>query len=192
MSFVRRNMRVALFVLPIVCLSPLAAQKPGRLEKPGFTLTSPDFPDGGVIPDKYTYAVKNFVSPKLEWSNVPEGTVSFALIFHDPDEAMNKKPEDVLHWLAFNIPGSTRELRGNFPPDPKLPNGTIQANSVRRKPGYMGPGADAPGPYHHYTFEIFALDTQLNLGPDATRANVLQAIDGHILAKAVLVGRFHL
>ena len=55
----------------------------------------------------------------------------------------------------------------------------------------MGPGAGAAGPYHHYTFELFALDTKLDLTPDATRADVLKAIDGHILGKAVLIGRFH-
>jgi phosphatidylethanolamine-binding protein (PEBP) family uncharacterized protein len=57
--------------------------------------------------------------------------------------------------------------------------------------GFMGPGAPAGGPYHHYTFELFALDTKLDLGPDATRAAVIDAIQGHILGKAVLEGRFH-
>lgn len=55
----------------------------------------------------------------------------------------------------------------------------------------MGPGGSTAGPYHHYTFELFALDTKLDLGPDATRVDVLKAMDGHILGKAVLVGRFH-
>ena len=181
--------------LLIACVGSSAAQSKGGSStpaKPGFTLTTPDFADGGVVPDKFTFAVRNAGSPRLEWSNVPAGTVSFALIFHDPDEALNKKIEDVLHWLVFNIPGTARELPANLAPDPTLPDGTIQAKSVRRTPGYMGPGADAPGPYHHYTFELFALDTKLSLGPDATRADVLKAMDGHILAKAVLVGRFHL
>lgn len=185
-------MGLALALLLAACLGRLDAQTKGGPPKPGFTLTTPDFQDGGVIPNKFTYAVKNFVSPKLEWSNVLAGTVSFALIFHDPDEALHGHIEDVLHWLVFNIPGNARELPGNLAPDPKLSDGTIQANSVRGKPGYMGPGADAPGPYHHYTFELFALDTKLDLGPDATRADVLKAMDGHIVAKAVLVGRFHL
>jgi phosphatidylethanolamine-binding protein (PEBP) family uncharacterized protein len=79
---------------------------PGPPAGPGLTLTTPDFADGGVIPGKFTFAVRNAGSPKLEWSHVPAGTVSFALIFHDPDEALNKKIEDVLHWLVFNIPGT--------------------------------------------------------------------------------------
>jgi hypothetical protein len=184
-------MRLAIALLSTACVGGLLAQDKGPA-KPGLILTTPDFQDGGIIPDKFTFAVKNAGSPQLDWSNVPPGTVSFALIFHDPDEAMHKKIEDVLHWLVFNIPATTRQLPANLAPDPMLADGTIQAKSVRRTPGYMGPGADAPGPYHHYTFELFALDTKLTLGPDATRAQVVQAIDGHILGKAVLVGRFHL
>ena len=72
----------------------------------------------------------------------------------------------------------------------KLADGTIQAVNLGRKVGYMGPGAPAP-PYHHYTFQLYALDTRLNLGPDATRADVMKAMDGHILGKGVIVGRFH-
>jgi Raf kinase inhibitor-like YbhB/YbcL family protein len=158
---------------------------------PGLTLTSPDFTDGGVIPNKYTQADPMPVSPKLEWTNVPAGTVTFALILHDPDVAIQKKNEDVLHWMAFNIPGTAKELAGGQPADAKLADGMIQAVNRGNKVGFMGPGAGAAGPYHHYTFELYALDTKLDLGPEATRADVLKAIDGHILGKAVLVGRFH-
>src|SRR5271169_1541955 len=79
---------------------------------PGMALSSPDFQDGGMIPDKFTQVVQNAPSPKLEWTNVPMGTVSFVLIFHDPDNAMQKMPEDTLHWMAFNIPGAARGLDG--------------------------------------------------------------------------------
>jgi Raf kinase inhibitor-like YbhB/YbcL family protein len=158
---------------------------------PGLTLTSPSFEDGGVIPPKYTQGVENFVSPKLEWSNVPAGTESFALIMHDPDVALNKNTEDVLHWLIFNIPGTARELPEAVPADAKLPDGAIQGKNRRGKVGYLGPGAPAAGPYHHYTLELFALDKKLDLGPDASRQDVLNAMEGHILGKAVDEGRFH-
>jgi Raf kinase inhibitor-like YbhB/YbcL family protein len=158
---------------------------------PGLTLSSPAFEDGGIIPNKYTQADAKFVSPKLEWTHVPQGTVSFALIMHDPDVAREKKVEDVLHWMIFNIPGNVRELPENVPGTAQMPDGSIQAKNVRGDIGYRGPGAGAAGPYHHYTFELFALDTKLELGPEATRAEVLSAIDGHILGKGVLVGRFH-
>ncbi len=158
--------------------------------QPGLALSSPDFQDGGVIPDKYTSAVQNPVSPKLEWTNVPAGTQSFVLIMHDPDAALRGNPEDVLHWLAFNIPGTARELPQGVPAEAKLPDGTIQPQNTARRVGFLGPGNGAQNPYHHYTFELFALDTKLSLGEDASRDDVLKAMAGHILGKGVLVGRF--
>jgi hypothetical protein len=159
---------------------------------PGLTLTSPDFTDGGVIDDKYSQkGGQKGPSPKLEWSNVPMGVVSFAILFHDPDAAPGKKSEDVTHWMAFNIPATARSLGPGVGDDAKLPDGTVQIKNTRGAVGYMGPGAGAAGPYHHYTFELFALDTMLTLGPDATRAQVMAAMDGHILAKGVDEGRFH-
>lgn len=158
---------------------------------PGLTLTTDAFEDGGIIPAKYTQQDPKPVSPKLTWTNVPAGTVSFALIFHDPDTAPMRSSEDILHWMAFNIPAETRELQEGMSDTATLPNGMIQAKNRRGTPGYMGPGAGAAGPYHHYTFELFALDTKLNLTPDATRAEVLKEMNGHVLGKGVVVGRFH-
>jgi Raf kinase inhibitor-like YbhB/YbcL family protein len=157
--------------------------------QPGLALSSPDFEDGGVIPNKYTQADANPVSPKLEWKNVPAGTMSFILLMHDPDVAMGKKTDDVTHWMAFNIPGTATELAGGQSAEPKLADGTIQVVNTGRKVGFMGPGAP-PGTYHHYTFELMALDTKLELGPDATRDQVIAAAQGHILGKGILVGRF--
>jgi Raf kinase inhibitor-like YbhB/YbcL family protein len=158
--------------------------------RPGLTLTTSGFPDGGEIPVKYTQAVPNPVSPKLEWTNVPDGTVTFVLHMHDPDVARNRSTDDMLHWLVFNIPGSTRELGEGVPADPKLSDGSVQVKNGGGTVGYRGSGAGAAGPMHHYTWELYALDTKLDLTPDATRADVLKAIDGHILGKAILVGRF--
>ena len=158
---------------------------------PGLTLTTPAFSDGAEIPARFTQSDSNPVSPRLQWTNVPQNTLSFALIMHDPDVAIQRKTDDVLHWLIFNIPGVARELPEGVPPNPRLPDGAIQGKNQGGVVGYRGPGAPAAGPHHHYTFELFALDTNLDLGPDATRADVLKAIDGHILGKGVLVGRFH-
>jgi Raf kinase inhibitor-like YbhB/YbcL family protein len=159
-------------------------------QPPGLALSSPDFEDGAVIPNKYTQADPNPVSPKLEWKNVPAGTQSFVLLMHDPDVALQKKSDDVTHWMAFNIPGTATELAGGQSAEPKLADGTVQITNTGRKVGFMGPGAP-PGTYHHYTFELYALDTKLDLGPDATRDQVVAAMQGHILGKGVLVGRFH-
>ena len=157
---------------------------------PAMRLMSSAFADGSVIPDKYTQAGQS-ISPELTWSNVPMGTVTFALLFHDPDVAINKKLEDVTHWIAWNIPGTATKLDEGIKEGATLPDGTVQGKNRGGKNAYMGPGAPATAPEHHYTFELFALDTKLDLAPDASRDDVMKAIDGHILGKAVWEGRFH-
>jgi Raf kinase inhibitor-like YbhB/YbcL family protein len=188
-----------MFLMSIVLMSAVAAlaQAPAASvtpapAKPRLTLITTAFEDGGIIPNRYTAAAEGqTVSPKLAWSNVPDGTVSFALILHDPDTSLDKTTSEVLHWMIFNIPGTARELPEGVPAQAQLPDGSIQAVNRGGKIGYLGMGAAAVGPYHHYTFELFALDTKLSLGPDATQADVMKAMDGHILMKGVLVGRFH-
>jgi Raf kinase inhibitor-like YbhB/YbcL family protein len=184
-----RNFALGLVLTSAIGAPAFAQQAPPP--RPGLTLTTTAFADGGEIPPKYTQAVPNAVSPKLEWTNVPPNTVSFALIFHDPDAAPQRKTDDVLHGLWFNIPGTATSLPEGLPATATLPDGTVQAKNLRGNVGYMGPGAPAAGPHHHYTWELYALDTKLDLGHDATRADVLKAMDGHILGKGVLVGRFH-
>ena len=157
---------------------------------PGLTLTTTAFPDGGEIPPRYTQADPKPVSPKLDWINVPAGTVTFALIMHDPEANIQKK-DDALHWLAINIPGTSKGLPEGVAADPQLADGTVQPKNVTGKVGYLGPGAPPAGPQHHYTWTLYALDAKLELGPDATRPDVLKAMEGHILARGVLVGRFH-
>src|ERR1041384_6471625 len=223
-------MKTKLFATALIVISTAAihAQQRGGPPRPGLTLTTSAFQDGGESPAKYTQAVQSPVSPKLEWTNVPDGTQSFVLNMIDPDTALQRKIETVVHWVAFNIPGTARELPENVPAEAKLPDGTIQIKNQRgaigfpassapapagRLPksvpaeaklpdgtiqiknqrgaiGFLGPGAPAVGPHHHYTWELYAVDTKLDLTPDATRADVLKAIDGHILGKAILVGRF--
>jgi Raf kinase inhibitor-like YbhB/YbcL family protein len=169
----------------------IAQAPPPAPTTPGLTLSSPAFADGAVIPNKFSQADPKPVSPKLEWTNVPPNTASFVLTAIDPDTALQKTTEEVIHWMAFNIPGTLRELPEGVPVGAQLPDGTTQGKNRRGDQGYMGMGAAAVGPYHHYTFALYALDTKLTLGADATRADVSKAMDGHILGKAILVGRFH-
>ena len=183
-------MKIAICVVVLAGFAvALNAQRPAP--RPGLTLSTTAFADGGEIPAKYTQSVPKPISPALEWTNVPPNTVSFALIMHDPDVAVQKKIDDVLHWLVFNIPASVHEFPEGVPAEEKSADGMIQCKNQGGVIGYRGPGAPAAGPNHHYTWELFALDTKLDLGPDATRADVLKAMDGHILGKGVLVGRFH-
>jgi Raf kinase inhibitor-like YbhB/YbcL family protein len=156
------------------------------------TLMSAAWPDGGQIPAKYTQADAD-ISPALSWSNVPEGTASFVLIVHDVDAAIGNGTDDILHWMLWNIPPAVTSLHEAAPGRSQLPDGTRQISATG--PYYRGPGAPASGPAHHYVFELFALDTMLEMpavgaSPPATRAAVVAAMAGHIRGKAVYVGLF--
>jgi Raf kinase inhibitor-like YbhB/YbcL family protein len=159
---------------------------------PGFTLTIAAWPDGDDIPLKYTQATPMPVSPALAWSNVPMGTRSFVLHFHDPDVSINKTTATQVHWLVWGIPGTATGLSENQPQGPTLPDGSRQISASGQI--YRGPGARAAGPKHHYTFELYALDTTIEVAPAATeqetRTAVLAAMQGHILGKAVYAGLF--
>jgi Raf kinase inhibitor-like YbhB/YbcL family protein len=181
-----------------LCLAMGAAQAQDKGGKgkgpapPPLTLTTPAWADGTDIPPKYTQAVGDMVvSPKLDWSNTPANTQTFLLLMHDPDVARNRTTDDQTHWIIWNIPGGAKGLPENVAAQATMPDGTIQGKNGGDTVGYRGPGAPAAGPRHHYTLELFALDTKLDLGPDTPRADVIKAINGHILGKAVYVGLFH-
>lgn len=191
-SFVRAT--VLAFGGLMVTTALAAAQAPAAPAappRPAMTLTTPAFPDGDPIPVKYTQAGEQ-VSPKLDWTNTPPGTQSFLLHMHDPDVARNKTTDTQVHWLVWNIPGTATGLPEGVPKGADLPDGSHQTSASG--PVYRGPGAPASGPPHHYTFEIYALDTKLDITPGAdafeTRTAVMKAVQGHILGKAVYVGLF--
>lgn len=156
------------------------------------TTTITGFADGSDIPLKYT-AAGSQTSPEITWINTPPGTVTFLLHMHDMDFSRNHTTDDQLHWLVWNIPGTATGLPEDVPSGAQLQNGAYQVSASG--PSYRGPGAPASFPRHHYAFELFALDTKVDVQPgtDAfeTRANVMKAIQGHILERAVYIGLFH-
>jgi Raf kinase inhibitor-like YbhB/YbcL family protein len=195
---------VVLAALAMVWSAPGIAQGGGQgggqgrgrgPQTPPLIMTSPAWEDGGVIPDKYTQKGGQMgPSPELKWTQVPPGTQSFVLLLHDPEPVLNKGSKmDITHWLIWNIPGTSTGLAEGVSQG-ELPDGSRQVSL--RGNGYMGPGAPA-GPYHHYTFELYALDTKLDVPQGTpqqaadTRTAVINAMDGHVLGKAVLVARFH-
>jgi Raf kinase inhibitor-like YbhB/YbcL family protein len=199
MQFVRVSTVGALVLTAATVMAQAPAGRGGQgrggPRTPPLLMTTTAWEDGGVIPDKYTQAAGAMaVSPALSWSQVPPGTQSFVLLMHDPEPVLNKSPKmDITHWLVWNIPGTATGLKENFPQGEQA-DGTRQVSL--RAPGYMGPGAPA-GPYHHYTFELYALDTKLDV-PEGTpqdavktRTAVFDAMEGHVLGKAELVARFH-
>jgi Raf kinase inhibitor-like YbhB/YbcL family protein len=179
----------ALLVLTTLCAAPAFAQGgggggggPPRLAP--LLMETDAFPDGGIVPQKY--AGRGGVQPGFKFSNAPDTTQTYAIIFHDIDVSIMNGTGDVLHWMAWNIPAAAKGI-----PEGKLPDGSVNGNNITGQPGYMGPGAP-PGPrYHHSVFELYALNTKLDLPASATRDQLLAAMQGKNLAKAAYVGRFH-
>lgn len=152
-------------------------------EKMEIKIKSTAFTEGGMIPKKSTCDGMD-VSPPLTWNSVPEGTKSFALICDDPDAPMGTW----VHWVIFNLPGDTKVLPENIPRQKTLASGAKQGINDFRKIGYGGPCP--PGGTHRYYFKLYALDTEINLGAGATKAELLKAMEGYILAEGQLMGKY--
>ena len=146
---------------------------------PPLLMETDAFPDGGIIPEKY--AGRGGVQPGFKFSNAPEGTVSYAIIFHDIDVAFGGGTDDVLHWAVWNSPASAAGI-----PVGKLPDGAV----VGGRGSYFGPGAPAGPRYHHYVFELYALNSNLDLPAGSGRPELLKAMEGKVVAKSAYVGRF--
>ena len=139
---------------------------------------------GGEIPKRETCQGAD-LSPQLAWSGAPANPQSFALILDDPDAPGGT----FTHWLVWNIPAAAQELPENLPKIAQLPGGASQGRNDFGNIGYGGP-CPPPGKAHRYYFRLFALDTALNLKPGAGRRELERAMEGHILARGELMGRF--
>ena len=143
-----------------------------------FELTSSSFDEGQPIPRKYSCDGEN-ASPPLSWSSPPEGTRSLALVLHDPDAPSG----DFTHWVAWSIdPGSGGLEEGAHPPGEG-------ANGFGEN-GYGGPCPPPGDGAHRYLHELFALDTELDLEEGASREQLENAIEGHVLGGAELIGTY--
>jgi Raf kinase inhibitor-like YbhB/YbcL family protein len=155
------------------------------------TLTGP-WPDGSLIPTAFSQAGRD-QSPALTWQNVPEGVTSFTLVVHDLDAPLTSGTDDLLHWMVWNIPATATSLPAGVPQGPTLADGSRQIGASG--PYYRGPAAPASGPAHHYVFELYALDTAIDVAPAgespaATRAAVMAAMAGHVRGKGVYTGLY--
>lgn len=148
----------------------------------GLEIKSFAFSEGKKIPVKYTCEGEN-ISPPLSWNKLPSSTEALAIIMDDPDAPGRA----FTHWVLFNLPGDTGELPEAIPPKDKLPSGALQGKNDFGKIGYGGP-CPPPGSPHHYRFTLYALDQPLKLKPGASKAQVLDAMKGHILASGTLIG----
>ena len=148
-------------------------------------LSSPAFNNGETIPRKYT-GVAEDVSPPLSWTNVPAEARSLALLCEDPDA-----PGGLwVHWVLYDISPEVRELGENLEKSQTVLGGAAkQGLTDFRKIGYGGP-MPPPGKAHRYTFKLYALDQPTGLPAKATRSQLLNAIEGHVLAQTQLTGLF--
>jgi Raf kinase inhibitor-like YbhB/YbcL family protein len=188
---------IAVIAVTYLAAQERGGQRAGAPAAPPMTLTVSGFQDGGQIPVKFSQAAEGVapgegLSPAMTWTNTPPGTQSFVLHMHDLDVARNKTTDDQAHWVVWNIPATATGLPEGVPKGAQLADGAYQISATGQM--YRGPGAAATGPVHHYMFEIYALDTKLDVTPVAdafeTRANVMKAMQGHILGKAVYGGLF--
>jgi Raf kinase inhibitor-like YbhB/YbcL family protein len=168
---------------------PLAIARPETATTGALTVSSPAFPQGGMIPVIYS-EYEQGVSFPLSWTAGPAGTMSYVLIMEDPD-AMRPKP--FVHWVAWNIPAGTATLREGLQEQDLLqdPPGLRQGVTSRGNVGYFGPRPPAGDPPHTYHVQVFALDAVLDMPlSGADRDQVLAAAAGHVVAKGELTGTF--
>ena len=168
-------------VLLAGCESREQAPKEGEMV---LVVSSPAFQEGGKIPAKYTCEGED-VSTALTWSEPPAETQSFALIVDDPDAPMGV----FTHWAIFNIPSDSRQLAEAIPAQTQLPSRALQGTNGFGRIGYGGP-CPPPGRLHRYQFTLYVLDQSLDLDGGVSKEQLLDAMQGNILARGRLTGTY--
>lgn len=177
---------VLIGLLPLMagCASDETLRPPEGKTMQTIEIKSGAFTQGQAIPRQYTGDGKD-LSPPLAWTKAPPGTASWALICDDPDAPVGTW----VHWVLFNLPASARDLPEHVPTDKQLASGAIQGKNDFGNLGYGGP-APPKGKPHRYFFKLFALDRSLTLKPGATKAELLKAMEGHVLGHGELMGTY--
>jgi Raf kinase inhibitor-like YbhB/YbcL family protein len=184
MALGRKTMGRRIVVLLLLLLTPQAdllsqaAQGKEMTRMDTVTLSSPAFGSGGAIPAKHTCDGTD-INPPLEIGPVPAGTASLALIMDDPDAPAGTW----VHWVLWNIPPQTREIREN-----SVPSGASQGSNDWKRNSYGGPCP--PSGTHRYFFKLYALDAPLKLGPATGKPELVRAMQGHILGQGELMGTY--
>jgi Raf kinase inhibitor-like YbhB/YbcL family protein len=187
--------RLAIVVLAIVAVllvwrirSQRKALPPPPPDPNAMRLSSPAFQDGQPIPVEHTSDGSD-VSPPLEWTNVAQGTVSFALVMDDPDAP---GVGTFAHWLICDIPARQTDLPEGVEKTevPQTPMGAVQGNNGFRRAGYGGPRPPQGDDPHGYVFTLYALDCKLEIPGAFNRMQLRAAMEGHIVAQAQLRGTY--
>jgi len=179
-----RALALLLFILMGAVACTHGTPAPQEEGKKALALSSTAFRDGETIPAKYTCQGQD-MSPPLMWSEPSDGNQAFAVIMDDPDAPGGA----FTHWVLFNLARDSRELPEAIPPKEQLTGGALQGRNDFGRICYAGP-CPPPGPAHRYRFTIYALDQPLTLGSGASKQMVLDAMQGHIVAKGQLTGTY--
>jgi Raf kinase inhibitor-like YbhB/YbcL family protein len=187
-----KNLRAAFCGIALVAFSLAAcacAADPGGATEPkggamSIKLSSAAFEEGKPIPVKHT-GQGDDVSPALQWTGLPAGAKSLALICDDPDAPAGTW----VHWVIWDIPPNAAGLLEAAPQKVELPDGSKQGMNDFRQTGYGGP-MPPPGKPHRYFFKLYALDNQPDLERGATKSKLLDAMKGHVLAEGQLMGTY--
>ena len=181
------NVRSTILLAVLVTAVASAQISPQLLQ-----VTSPTLVHGEPVPRPHTPDGRND-SPALNWTGAPAGTKEFVVLCEDPGVG---NPPPFVHWVVYGIPGSAKGLPAALPIDGSpLPvdiAGTVQGLSGFRRAIYRGP-APPPGKVHDYHFVVYALDTKIEAKPDQpplTRAQLLEAMEGHVIGKGELVATY--
>jgi Raf kinase inhibitor-like YbhB/YbcL family protein len=181
MLTVRKNPSSRLYIATVCTIFVIAAVisiTMSSSSKSSMKLTSSAFADGSLIPVKYTCNGKE-ISPPLEISGVPAGAKSLILTLEDPDAPIGTWD----HWMLFNIDPKTMII-----PEGSVPEGAVVGSNTGGTAAYEGPCP--PSGMHRYVFTLYAISTKLSLPEGSSKATVLAAMNGNVLAMAELMGKY--
>jgi Raf kinase inhibitor-like YbhB/YbcL family protein len=182
---VRPPMKASLYtaITALVAVNGAAAiAADAKIER--LNVQSPDFASGALIPAKFSGDGQD-VSPNLIWSKAPAQAKSIAVTCTDPDAPRGTW----WHWIVFNLPPETTQLKENQSKGASLAGGASQGTNDFGNTGYNGP-APPKGPIHHYHFAVYALDSKLALRPACSKAELSSALNGHVLASGEWIGTY--
>ena len=157
----------------------LTIQRVAPILDTGVAITCPVVRADGRLPDRYS-AYHNNISPPLEWTGVPD-VKAWAIVVEDPDAPMK---EPFVHWMIWNMPGELHGIPEDLGNDPRplTPQGAIQGRNGSGGYGWFGPRPPAGHGVHRYYFQVFALSGPIEMGPDASLKELLNALKGQTIA----------